>query len=166
MDAGIIPRELMPMTSEETRTALTHFYDAFARRDGGTMAGMYSADATFEDPVFRLKGKDIGKMWTGLVGRARDFSVAYTIAQAASGRGTVEWTARYLFGGRRPVVNVIVSEIEFDGEKITRQVDRFDFPRWAAQALGLPGKLFGRFGWFQRAVSRKAARGLGVPART
>lgn len=166
MDTGIIPRELMPMTSEETRTALTHFYDAFARRDGGTMAGMYSADATFEDPVFRLKGKDIGKMWTGLVGRARDFSVAYTIAQAASGRGTVEWTARYLFGSRRPVVNVIVSEIEFDGEKITRQVDRFDFPRWAAQALGLPGKLFGRFGWFQRAVSRKAARGLGVPART
>lgn len=153
------------MTSEETRTALTHFYDAFARRDGPAMAAMYSVDATFEDPVFRLKGEEIGKMWTGLVGRARDFSVAYTIAQAASGRGTVEWTARYLFGGRRPVVNVIVSEIEFDGEKIARQVDRFDFPRWAAQALGLPGKLFGRFGWFQRAVSRKAARGLGVPSR-
>ena len=165
MEAGIIPRQLMAMTSEETRTALTHFYDAFARRDGPAMAAMYSGDATFEDPVFRLKGEEIGKMWTGLVGRARDFSVAYTIAQAASGRGTVEWTARYLFGGRHPVVNVIVSEIEFDGEKIVRQVDRFDFPRWAAQALGLPGRLFGSFGWFQRAVSRKAARGLGVPPR-
>lgn len=152
------------MTNEETRSALTRFYDAFARRDGAAMAGMYSAGATFEDPVFRLKGEDIGRMWTGLVGRARDFSVAYTIAQAASGRGTVEWTARYLFG-RRPVVNVIVSEIEFDGAKISRQVDRFDFPRWAAQALGPPGKLFGRFGWFQRAVSKKAARGLGVPPR-
>ena len=153
------------MTSEETRKALARFYDAFARRDGPAMAAMYSADATFEDPVFRLKGGEIGKMWTGLVGRARDFSVAYTIAQAASGRGTVEWTARYLFAGKRPVVNVIVSEIEFGGQRISRQVDRFDFPRWAAQALGTPGKLFGRFEWFRRAVSRKAARGLGVAPR-
>jgi hypothetical protein len=153
------------MTSEETRVALARFYDAFARRDGGAMAGMYAAGATFEDPVFRLKGSDIGKMWVGLLGRARDFSVMYTIAQAESGRGMVEWTARYLFAGRRPVVNVIVSDIVFDGEKIARQVDRFDFPRWAAQALGLPGKLFGRFRWFQGAVARKAARGLGVPPR-
>jgi hypothetical protein len=154
----------MAMTSEETRAALTRFYDALTRRDGGTMASMYSGGATFEDPVFRLKGKDIGKMWVSLLDRARDFSVAYTIAQAAGGRGTVEWTARYLFGNRHPVVNVIVSEIEFDGEKIARQVDRFDFPRWAAQALGLPGKLFGRFGWFQRSVSRKVARSLGLPS--
>jgi hypothetical protein len=154
------------MTSEETRTALARFYDAFARRDGATMARMYSDSATFEDPVFRLKGEEIGRMWTGLVGRARDFSVAYTIAQAAGGHGTVEWTARYLFGGRHPVVNVIVSEIEFDGEKIARQVDVFDFPRWAAQALGTPGRLFGRFDWFRRAVSRKAARGLGVTPKT
>ena len=150
------------MTSEATRKALARFYDAFARRDGAAMAAMYTAHATFEDPVFRLKGEEIGKMWTGLLGRARDFSVAYTIAQAASGRGTVEWTARYLFAGGRPVVNVVVSEIAFEGERISRQVDSFDFPRWAAQALGTPGIVFGRFGWFQRAVSRKIARRLGV----
>ena len=154
------------MTSEATREALARFYDAFARRDGPAMASMYSEDATFEDPVFRLKGEEIGKMWTGLLGRARDFSVAYTIAQAASGRGTVEWTARYLFAGGRPVVNVVVSEIAFEGVCISRQTDTFDFPRWAAQALGTSGKLFGRFGWFQRAVSRKVAGRLGVAPRT
>lgn len=155
----------MTMTSDETRIALASFYDAFARRDGGTMAGMYAAGATFEDPVFRLKGSEIGKMWVGLLGRARDFSITYNVAQTGDGRGKVEWTARYLFAGRRPVVNVVVSELEFEGARITRQVDRFDFPRWAAQALGLPGKLLGRFPWFQRAVARKAARGLGVPPR-
>ncbi len=153
------------MTSEETRAALARFYDAFARRDGKAMAAMYASDATFEDPVLLLKGEEIGRMWIGLLGRARDFSVAYTIGQAGSGRGTVEWTARYLFGGRRPVVNVVVSEIDFDGQKIARQVDQFDFPRWAGQALGTPGKLFGRYGWFRRAVSRKAARAVGVPPR-
>ena len=145
---------------------LAHYVRAHDRRDGAAMAAMYSADAAFEDPLFRLKGEEIGKMWTGLLGRARDFSVAYTIAQAASGRGTVEWTARYLFAGGRPVVNVVVSEIAFEGERISRQVDSFDFPRWAAQALGTPGKFFGRFGWFQRAVSRKISRRLGVAPRT
>ena len=153
------------MTSEETRKALARLYDAFAHRDGAAMAAMYRADAAFEDPVFRLKGEEIGEMWTGLLGRARDFSVAYTIAQAASGRGTVEWTARYLFGGRRRVTNVVVSDIEFDGQKIRRQVDQFDFHRWAGQALGTPGKLFGGYEWFRRAVSRKVARAVAVPPR-
>src|SRR5713226_3587088 len=70
------------VTSEETRAALARFYDAFARRDGEAVAAMYAADATFEDPVFRLKGEEIGRMWIGLLGRARDFSIAYTIGQA------------------------------------------------------------------------------------
>lgn len=124
------------------------------------MASMYSGTATFRDPVFHLRGREIGSMWIGLLGRAKEFSVSYTIAQAGAGRGVVEWTARYLFGGRRPVVNVILSELDLEDGKIVSQTDRFDFPRWSSQALGTPGKLFGRFGWFQRAVSRKAGRGL------
>jgi len=71
-------------------------------------------------------------------------------------------TARYLFAGGRPVTNVILSEIQFEGDLILGHVDSFDFARWAAQALGLPGRLFGRFGWFHASVSRRAARGLGL----
>jgi hypothetical protein len=153
------------VTSEETRTALTHFYDALARRDGETMASLYAPTAHFEDPVFCLEGADIGKMWIALMRRAREFSIAYTIAQAGRGWGTVEVTARYLYGGRRPVTNVILSEIEFKDGLIVRHVDRFDFPRWAAQALGILGRLLGRFEFFRRAVSRKAARSLGLPAK-
>ncbi len=150
------------MTAGETREALARFYDALARRDAATMAAMYAPDASFEDPVFRLRGDEIGRMWTSLLGRARDFSVSYTIAQAAHDRGSVEWTARYLFGGRRPVVNVILSELRFVDGRIVEQRDRFDFPRWAAQALGTPGKWLGRFEWFRRSVARKATKGLGL----
>ena len=150
------------MNESETRAALTHLYDAFARRDGEAMAALYAPDAAFEDPVFRLRGADIGRMWIGLTRRAKDFAISYSIAQVRPDAGAVEWTARYLFGGR-PVVNEIRSEIQFENGKIIQQVDRFEFPRWAAQALGLPGRLFGRFAWFQRAVSRKARRGLGLP---
>jgi hypothetical protein len=153
------------MTSEETRAALTHFYDSMARRDGEAMALTYAPAATFEDPVFRLTGPDIGKMWIGLMRRAREFSIAYTIAQAGRGWGTVELTARYLYGGRRPVTNVILSELKLEGGLIVQHVDQFDFPRWAAQALGAPGRLLGRFEFFRRAVSRRAARGLGVPPK-
>ena len=151
------------MTPEETRAALVRFYDALSRGDAAPMAAMYAPHATFEDEVFRLRGEEIGLMWRTLLGRARDFSVTYTIGQAGAGRGTVEWTARYLFGGRHPVVNVILSELRIEDGRIVEQRDRFDFPRWAAQALGAPGRFFGRFGWFQRAVAKKARRRLGLP---
>jgi hypothetical protein len=153
------------VTDAETQAALTRFFEAFARRDGDAMAAMYAPDATFEDPVFRLTGADIGKMWIGLTRGAKDFSVQFTVAKAGPGTGVVEWTARYLFGGRRPVVNVIVSEIEMKDGLIVRQKDIFDFPRWAAQALGLPGLLFGRMAWMRRSVSRSAAARLGVPRK-
>ncbi len=64
------------MTNAETQAALTRFYEAFARRDGETMAALYATEATFEDPVFSLTGSDIGKMWVGLLAGAKDFSVA------------------------------------------------------------------------------------------
>jgi hypothetical protein len=153
------------MTNAETQAALTRFYEAFARRDGETMAAMYAADATFEDPVFRLTGADIGKMWISLARGAKEFSIQFTVAKAGSGTGIVEWTARYLFAGKRPVVNVIVSEIEMKDGLIVRQKDTFDFPRWAAQAMGLPGLLFGRTEWLRRSVSRKAGARVGVPPK-
>ena len=151
------------MNELETRAALTHFYDALARRDGAAMAARYAPEATFEDPVFRLHGDDFGPMSTSLLSRARELRLSYTILDVGPGSGVVELTARYLFGGRRPVVNAIVSEIVFDGDRIARQVDRFDFARWAAQALGPAGRLFGRFDWFRRSVSRRARRSLGIP---
>ncbi len=153
------------MNSAETKDVLERFYGALSRQDGEAMAAMYAADATFEDEVFRLRGADVGKMWIGLMRRARDFSASYTIAQAGNGRGTVELTARYLFAGKRPVVNVILAELELEGGKIRRHVDRFDFPRWAGQALGGWARPLARFAWFRRRVSRKAARGLGLPPK-
>ena len=150
------------VTGEETRDALTPFYDALARRDAATLGSLYAPEAVFQDPLFHLRGTQIAAMWAGLLGRARDFSISYTIAQAGNGRGSVEWTARYLFGGKHPVVNVILSELEFREGLIVRHTDAFDFPRWAAQALRAPGRWLGRFDWFRRSVARKAARGLGL----
>ena len=125
------------MSSEETRAALVRFYETLAHGDGAGLGRLYTPDASFEDPVFSLRGKEIGAMWIALLRRAKDFSIGYTIAQAGERAGVVEWTARYRFGGNRPVTNVILSEIELDNGLISRQVDQFDFHRWASQALGI-----------------------------
>ena len=153
------------MTPDETREGLARFYGALARRDGDTMAALYAPSARFEDPVFRLEGDDIGRMWKGLLHRARDFEVSYTIVDAGAGTGIVQVSARYLFGGRRPVLNLIRSTTQWKDGRIVEHRDEFDFARWASQAMGLTGKLLGRFEWFHRAVARKAAKGLGLPPK-
>jgi ketosteroid isomerase-like protein len=149
------------MHSEETRAVLVTFYDALSRRDGGTMASCYAPNASFDDEVFALSGADVGKMWRNLMVRAKTLKVSYTIGKVQIDKGTVEWTARYDYDGR-PIVNVILSELELRDGKIIKQVDKFDFPRWAAQAFGWKGKLFGNFAWFRRKVSIEAAKRLGV----
>ena len=147
------------------RPVLERLFSAFASRDAEAMAACYADDALFEDPVFRLRGDDVRKMWRGLLGRARDFSVTWEVLEAADGNGRVRWTARYLYAGGRPVVNEVISTLDVSGGLVTRQVDSWDFPRWAAQALGPAGKLLGGTGWFLRSARRKAAGSLGVPPR-
>ena len=135
-----------------TAETLHSLYQAFATRDGEAMAAQYAPDAEFEDPVFQLSGRDVGDMWRMLTSRGEgELRISYQVV----GDDRVDWTADYVFGGH-PVHNIVTSSFTFapDG-RISTQVDTFDFPRWAGQALGWKGKLLGRFGFFHAAV-RKA----------
>jgi hypothetical protein len=153
------------MNSDDTRDLLVRFYEAMSHHDGNTMASLYADHARFEDPVFNLQGAEIGRMWKGLMSRAKGFSSSYTITRAEGLNGTARCTARYFFGGKALVVNVILAEFRCENGLIVEHRDTFDFPRWAAQAMGPPGRLFGRFQWFRRIVSRRAAARLGVPPK-
>ena len=131
-------------------------YEAFSRRDGEAMAACYAPDAAFEDPVFRVSGRDVGDMWRMLTSRGEDLRIEYRIVDDAH----AEWTADYTFGGR-PVHNEVRSEFNFDADgRITKQADTFDFRKWAGQALGWKGKALGRFGFLQAAVRRTSAETL------
>ncbi len=135
---------------------LRSLYEAAVARDGEAMARCYAPDATFEDEVFRLQGRDVGDMWRMLMGQSTDLRVTYEMVNENSAR----WTADYTFEGR-PVHNEIASTFTFASDgRIQTQRDRFDFAAWAAQALGLPGKLFGRFGFFQDAVRKRVGARL------
>jgi ketosteroid isomerase-like protein len=150
------------MTPTSNAELLERFYAAFARRDGAAMAACYAPDATFSDPVFgNLTGGEPGSMWRMLTRRSGDLAVELVDSSADDRTGQAHWVARYTFGqtGRR-VTNDVRSTFVFRDGAIAEQRDDFDFPRWAAQALGLQGKLLGRTAFLHNAVRRRARTGL------
>ena len=52
------------MTAAQNEALIKRFYAAFAALDADTMQACYAPDASFEDPVFKLQGREqIGAMW-------------------------------------------------------------------------------------------------------
>jgi hypothetical protein len=135
---------------------LERFYTAFIGRDAETMAASYSDSATFEDPGFgKLSASEARAMWRMLLGRATDLRAEFRDIHADDETGSAHWEAHYTFNGR-PVHNVIDADFAFRDGLIVRHVDSFDWPRWAGQALGLPGRLLGGTSFLHKMVSRKA----------
>jgi SnoaL-like domain len=148
-------------TDPEIAVLLSQFYDAFNSLDSKTMAKMYHEQASFSDPAFPdLRGERIGMMWAMMCSRAKNFKLTYKILFADERKAQIEWQANYLYGGKRRVENHILSTISLWDGLIVRQVDEFDFPRWAKQALGLPGLLAGNTEWLRRKVQVTAKEQL------
>ena len=137
------------------------FYAAFSRRDAEGMVASYADDVRFSDPVFTdLRGERAKNMWRMLCERGKDLEVTFSDVKVDGNRGSARWEARYTFGGRNRVHNVIDASFVFADGKISEHVDSFDLRRWTGMALGLPGKLLGWTSFFQNTVRKTAARGL------
>jgi hypothetical protein len=149
---------------------LETFYNAFRMLDAGRMEACYARAARFDDPVFSLQGRErIGGLWRMLCegitdqGRADwrlDFDDLVIGGAGETCVGHAHWEPRYRFGptGRR-VHNVIDATFTFDadGMMLTHR-DDFDLWRWARQAMGLRGALFGWSPWFTRQVRATGLR--------
>lgn len=135
------------------------FYRAFQKLDAGTMAAIYHPEATFSDPVFELKGDEIGAMWRMLCNSGDDLRVTFSDPAADDTAGTARWEAWYTFKPTgRKVHNVIDAAFTFEDGLVVAHIDSFDLPSWARQALGLSGALLGRTGFMQKRI-REQARG-------
>jgi ketosteroid isomerase-like protein len=136
-------------------------YAALARRDGAAMAACYTDDAAFNDPVFELRGHEIGAMWTMLCARGKDLAVEWREVHADDARGRADWDARYTFASTgRKVHNRIASAFIFANGRIMTQHDSFDFERWSRMAIGVTAALPFMSGFVRRAVRRQARRAL------
>lgn len=137
---------------------LETFYAAFARCDATAMAACYHADAQFSDPAFpALDGDGVRAMWAMLCASGKDLRIESSAISADDAVGRAHWDAHYTFSGTgRPVLNRIDATFHFRDGLIIEHHDAFDFHRWAAQALGLSGRLLGGTSWLQRKVQKQA----------
>ena len=124
---------------------IDRFYTAFARRDHEAMAGCYTPDATFTDPVFQdLRGDEVRAMWRMLCERGADLELSHSAIETEGDRGSAHWVADYTFSGTgRAVHNEIDAGFRFEDGLIAEHRDSFDLWRWARQALGPVGVLLG-----------------------
>jgi ketosteroid isomerase-like protein len=140
---------------------IQRFYTAFQQRDAEGMCACYHRDVVFEDDAFgTLRGDEARDMWRMLCARGTDLKVEFRDVEATEAGGSAHWDAWYTFATTgKPVHNVIDATFGFRDGLIAEHHDRFDFHRWAGQALGTAGKLLGGFSFFHRAFTGKA-RGL------
>jgi hypothetical protein len=147
-----------------SRSTIEQFYKAFASLDSKTMAECYALDATFEDEVFQLRGHThVGGMWAMLCAAVKKSGrTDWKLQVREITERSAHWEPTYRFSATGRIVhNVIDAEFEFDSQGlIKRHRDRFDFWRWARQALGVRGLLFGWTDWLRRKVQRQANRNL------
>lgn len=140
---------------------IKRFYRALQARDAAGMAECYGSGIRFEDPVFTLEGPDAAAMWRMLCERGRDLRIEYSDVRASDTEGSARWQAWYTFSATgRPVHNDIRASFRFQDGKIVEHVDRFDFHRWASQALGLKGVLLGWTPLVRSVVRKNAAKAL------
>ena len=157
------------MPAHPNAVLLARFYAAFAELHPASMAACYAANATFEDEVFVLEGREsIGAMWTMLCqgtrasGMAQWHLEAHDIA-ADGAVGRARWEAWYRFSATgRDVHNMIDAQFEFRDGLIVAHRDRFDFWSWSRQALGAPGLLLGWSPMLRDKVRSQAATRLAV----
>lgn len=145
-----------------SREVISRLYEAFAVRDHAAMAGCYTPDGRFSDPVFTdLRGAQVAAMWRMLCQRATDLRITYRDVSAGGDSGAVHWEAWYTYSATgRPVHNVIEATFTFRDGLIATHRDHFDLYRWTRQALGTTGVLLGWTPVLQSAVRRKAAAAL------
>jgi ketosteroid isomerase-like protein len=148
--------------SHPNEDLIRRFYEAFDRKDGDAMAAFYTADASFDDPVFPgLKGSEPGQMWRMLTARAADLKIELKEHEADETTGSAHWIATYTFTQTgRSVVNDVRATFRFRDGLIAEHRDDFSFYKWSKQALGAPGLLLGWTPIILGATRKKARAGL------
>lgn len=137
---------------------LTKFYTSFQQKDAAGMAACYRPDVSFSDPVFQdLKGERAVAMWRMLTERSPDLKITFDAIRADDRQGSAHWEAIYTYSATgRKVLNIIDAHFRFQDGKILTHQDTFDLWKWAAQALGLSGRLFGWTPFLQKVIRQKA----------
>ena len=138
------------------------FYTSFQQRDPAGMTACYHPEIVFSDPIFQtLKGERASAMWHMLIGGSKDLALSFGEIQADDQQGSAHWEAHYTYGATgRKVHNVVSARFRFQEGRMLVHQDTFDLWKWASQALGTGGRLFGWTPFLQQTIRQKAAQTL------
>ena len=145
------------MTQNEK--TIVKFYTALSNANPSKMCECYHANVQFIDPVFGLiKGKDVCQMWKMLFERSKgNLKIEFSDVKADDHLGTARRIATYHYGKtKKKVVNNIHAKFHFKDGLIIKHTDDFDIWKWAKQAMGLKGFLFGWTGFMQKKIQEHA----------
>ena len=149
------------MTINEKK--IVEFYTAISTCDSNKIRELYAPNVRFRDPAFGLLiGNDVTKMWKMLFANSKDkLNIVYSDITADDYIGSARWIATYTFSKTgRKVINEIYSQFHFKDGLIIKQTDSFDIWKWAKQAFGFRGFLFGWTGYMQNKIQQKAVLSL------
>ena len=142
---------------------IQRFYSALQQRDHKSMNACYTEEIVFSDPAFGLLyGDEARNMWEMLCTNAKDLSLRFSdIEEIDEEYATCKWVASYTFSktGRR-VENHINAFMRFKNGKVIEHSDAFKLSKWAAQALGWKGVIFGWSGFLQKRIQKNARLSL------
>ncbi|AXT51904.1 nuclear transport factor 2 family protein [Aquimarina sp. BL5] len=134
------------------------FYTALSDHDAEKMVSLYHDEIVFKDPIFgELKGQTAKKMWYWLLENGPDMRIKYSNVKGNDSTGSAYWEARYTFGlEKKPVINKVKANFEFENGKIIKHTDDFSLHRWAAQSMGWKGKIMGGTIYFKKKLQFKS----------
>ncbi len=141
------------------KTVIENFYYAFKNLDADKMIACYHDDIVFEDIAFGLlEGERAKAMWQMLCEsqKGKAFKVVYSEIRANEDKGSAHWEAFYTFSKTgRKVHNKIDAKFEFKDGLIIKHTDDFNIHKWASQAMGIKGLLFGGMGFFKTKLQKQ-----------
>lgn len=140
-----------------SKQLINEFYEAFASQDSAKMLSCYHNEVVFTDPAFgTLKADRAKAMWTMLCKNAQELEIKHSNVEATDTDGKAHWEATYIFSKTgRKVINNIDASFKFKDGKIISHIDHFNLHKWAKQALGLQGLLFGGTSFFKKKLNKQ-----------
>ncbi len=137
------------------------FYDALNRGDYKFVNRLYHSDARYKDEIFDFQGAEIHALWYSATRPEMKLFAKLESIHEENDKVVTEWIMTYTLD----VINRRISLREkgtfvFQGEKIIKHTDEYDFWSWCTQAFGIIGRALGWSVWLQNRVKKQARKSV------